>query len=326
MLLYMSRRGIESNPWNVPEEDLTEWSLRFSGFLPDLIQSNNLHNVEDDVISSMSSEETTALMDDDNSTTLESTLLDMDMSMDNDDEWIQHEEITSSTPTITSLNTINSMQNNAWMLQPALNSIYHSMDPVPACHNKSSTGSYQMSFDKPYDNALMTPLAQNVCMVKRGDICPMMSIQSSLYNLMLAMQHYESRKPAEKETLISNFTYLAQLVSSMENGLRAQREWNTIIQSLHHRSDHFQSNATNLEFIDLPRMVRSTMNRCPGLSINDQIPITTLFDQFQKQSPSSSSSNIEWSEKEILAHKMFQLIVNIDKMTTEIRNNNISFM
>lgn len=318
----MISRGIESNPWNVPQEDLAEWTQRFLNALPNESQVRLFNNIPDDESMSLISEATTMLMD-------------ISGDDDNDDEEeeeiiVQQQEISSSTPTLATLNVINSMENkmkNVWILQPALNSVYNAMDPVPAYHFKNSTGAYQMNFRREYDNALMTPLVQNICTVPTRDVCSMKTIQTSLFHLMTAMNNYSISEPSEKESLLTNFNYLAQLVTDMERGLKAQREWNNVIQSLGHRSGHFQSNVSDVESIDLPYLVKSSTQRCSETIMDDQIPLTTLFDQYQRAlSPKILENNNHWTEQEITAHKMHILISKIQEMMNEINNENISFV
>lgn len=314
----MISRGIEFNPFNLSEEmDVEEeWAFHYMESFPQNIQQqiqlfDNIPD-EDDFMS----ETTTVLMD--------------DSEDDEMDTSIQEEEITSSTPTIATLNAVNTLQNkrmNVWILQPALNSIYNSMNPVPSCHSKQSTGDYQMNFIKEYDNALMTPLVENTCLVQSRDRCALKAIQSSLFHLMISMKNYPLLKPTEKESIISNFNYLAQLVTTMEAGLKAQREWNTVMQSLRHHSNHQSSISMNLDTIDLPYMVKRTTQKCSELTMNDQIPMTTLFDQYQKPLAAKIiEDNNHRTQEEMVAHRMFMMITEIQEMLNEINNNNTDFM
>lgn len=304
---------METDQLNIPHETEEEWSLRFMDALPqnNRDQSEQFINIpneynDDDLTSESSSAATTILID---------------------DETIQQNEISSSTPTISTLNVINSTENqtkNLWILIPALNSIYSNLISKPTCHFKNTTGAYQMEISKAYDNGLLTPLTENTCHVQSNDMCPMKTIQSSLYHLMLAMKNYSTLKSEEKESLVLNFNYLSYLVTTIEAGFRAQREWNMIIQSLSHRNSQQSSNCRDVESIDLEYQVKRTTQRCLEPSINEQQPLTTLFDQYQKTIPSMENHS-DLSHNEIEAHKMYTMMTTIEEMLNRV-NNNISFV
>jgi len=177
---------------------------------------------DDDDDDDMMSESTTLLIDDD----------------DDDDQRnipVQQQEISSSTSTIVTLNAINMFdlqKENLWILQPALNSVYNSMDSVPTCHLKKSTGSYQMEIDKPYNNAILTPLCKNTCLVPPRDRCLLETLQTSLHFMMIAMKRYSTLNPIEKASLNLNFGYLGNLISKIEEGFR-ERDTSMYRTSIH---------------------------------------------------------------------------------------------
>lgn len=309
---FMTRRGVESNPWNWPEEDLAEWSNLFSGQLPDNVQPEfiQIDNVDEELLSE-DSEATTILMDID----------------DDDEPTVQIEEISSTTSTITTLNAINMMEirrQNLWILQPAINSVYDNLSDHSSYHYKHSTGDYQMKIQDIYNNALLSPLHDNACFVQARDVCPIRAIQASLYHLLLAMKNYQRLKPSEKEILISNFAYLKELITKMEAGFKAQREWNLVVQSmLHNRNNGHQTR--DLESIDLQYQIQKASKQCPELAINNQPPVTALFEKYQQVLPSTVFNNNnnnngdrDLTEKEIDAHRMFTLLSDIEDMTKHI--------
>jgi len=292
-----------NNQMNISQETEEEWSLRFLESLPQINQIDRFSNITNEY--------------DDDDLTMESSSTSSTILIN--EETIQQQEISSSTPTIATLNVINSSE-NIWILQQALNSIYSNLISIPSCHFKDTTGAYQMEISKGYDNALLTPLTENTCLVHSRDMCPLKGIQSSLHHLFLAMQNYSTMKPAEKESIVSNFKYLTYLVTTIEAGFRAQREWNIIIQSLSHRNIHQSSNCRDVETIDLEYQVTRTTQRCPGLPKNEQPPLTTLFDQYQKTIPSMENSSY-LSPNEIDAHKMYTMMTRIDEMLNQVNNN-----
>jgi len=320
---FMSSRGVETNPWNRPQDDdyHPDWYQGFTRNLSEEVQARLLQyqNVPDDDYSFVSddSDATTMLVDDDND------------DYDDDDaasvqQQQQQQEISSSTSTIATLNVINMMdiqKEKLWMLQPAWNSVYNCMDSVPTCHFKKSTGSYQMDIDKQYNNALLTPLCQNTCLVPSRDRCLLETVKGSLLHLMIAMKRYPTLKPAEKENLNANFCYLADLIAKMEAGFKAHREWNTVIQSLFHQRDYQSSNTRDLESIDLSFEVKKATKQCPELTTLDEQPaLTVLFEQYQKMTPTKPMNVSEWNEKEIEAHKMYLMFANIEEMMTKLVN------
>lgn len=300
----MSRRGIENNPWNVPQDELDEWTERFtiSEDAPTrLLQFDNIPEElmsEDDLISE-DSQATTILMDIDDD--------------DDDVASLQQQDISSTTPTISTLNMINLTEikrRNLWVLQPALNSIYDNLTNESLYHYKRTVGDYQMEIPKIYNNALLTPLSASQCLVQSRHICPMASIQGSLYHIMLAMKNYERLKAEEKDSLIRNFGYLSELIKNMEAGFKAQREWNIVIQSLLHNTNH-SDRARDLEYINLMHQVKKATMQCPELPINDQPSVTTIFDQYQKATPASIT---DCTEKEIDAHRIYNILTEIEEM------------